>query len=272
MEGIHMKKKIIIPILIIIVVGVVACLRLTNSNKTVYKYGDNSKQSVASKTEYHKNKLIVYTDIELSDNANLRGVYDKDFKRIQAPADFKLKNGKITITCDEAECISGFEIGDYSWNYSFRYLDSDHCAVLVESWADDAGWMVSSGSDEYYTTAEKAEQNAREQAIEEKMQQAFDQVKGMWYSEDKTMYMNFYIDENGYRRVETFYNEYYENGEKVIGGYSASSISIEESAEGKYIAIDESMGYTVTTTFELSDDMKQLTNRENGEPIIFYKE
>lgn len=266
-----MKKKIIIPILLIFIVGIVACVLLLNSNKTVYKY-ENSKQTIATKSVYQKNKLTVYTNAKLEEDARLHTIYDNDFNRIDAPVELKVQNGKITIICDEAERISGFDIGDTVWNYSFRYLDSDHCAVLEETWADDAGWIVLSGYDEYYTSAEKAAEQARKQAIEEKVQQAFDQVKGMWYSEDKTMYMNFYIDEHGYRRVETFYNEYYENGEKLIGGYSASDFSIEESETGKYIRIEESMGYSVVTTFELSDDMKQLTNRENGEPIIFYKE
>ena len=261
------KQKVIIIVCICVLILLSGC----SEKKTTYTY-DNKKEITGltlTKSVYSDGKLQLYMP-DLKDGFDLT-CYDADFQKMDEDFSTGYKNGIYTIEGEAAERISGIVLrGSYDHFY-IRYLDSPQYAILWEHEATDIGWVTDGDKEKYYTQDELDQQEAAAQKKIQEQEQIFSQFEGIWIcTEDESNYLEFYLDENGHRKLAW-------NHSDGQGGYSKEEINVDainiiDGLFGPELDILDGIGWGCQYRFDLSEDMTMIINRGLDREEFYLKE
>lgn len=261
------KQKFIIMVCICVLILLSGC----SEKKTTYTY-DNKKEITGltlTKSVYSDGKLQLYMP-DLKDGFDLT-CYDADFQKMDEDFSTDYKNGIYTIKGEAAERVSGIVLrGSYDHFY-IRYLDSPQYAILWEHEATDIGWVTDGDKEKYYTQDELDQQEAAAQKRLQEQEQIFSQFKGTWIcTEDELNYLEFYLDENGNRKLTW-------NHSDGQGGYSKEEINVDainiiDGLFGPELDILDGIGWGCQYRFDLSEDMTMIINRWLDREEFYLKE
>ena len=250
------KQKVIIIVCICVLILLSGC----SEKKTTYTY-DNKKEITGltlTKSVYSDGKLQLYMP-DLKENFDLT-CYDADLQKMDEDFSTDYKNGIYTIEGEAAERVSGIVLrGSYDHFY-IRYLDSPQYAILWEHEATDIGWVTDGDKEKYYTQDELDQQEAAAQKKIQEQEQIFSQFEGIWIcTEDESNYLEFYLDENGHRKLAW-------NHSDGQGGYSKEEINVDainiiDGLFGPELDILDGIGWGCQYRFDLSEDMTMIINR-----------
>ena len=261
------KQKVIIIVCICVLILLSGC----SEKKTTYTY-DNKKEITGltlTKSVYSDGKLQLYMP-DLKENFDLT-CYDADFQKMDEDFSTDYKNGIYTIEGEAAERVSGIVLrGSYDHFY-IRYLDSPQYAILWEHEATDIGWVTDGDKEKYYTQDELDQQEAAAQKKIQEQEQIFSQFEGIWIcTEDELNYLEFYLDENGHRKLAW-------NHSDGQGGYSKEEINVDainiiDGLFGPELDILDGIGWGCQYRFDLSEDMTMIINRGLDREEFYLKE
>ena len=250
------KQKVIIIVCICVLILLSGC----SEKKTTYTY-DNKKEITGltlTKSVYSDGKLQLYMP-DLKENFDLT-CYDAGFQKMDEDFSIDYKNDIYTIEGEAAERVSGIVLrGSYDHFY-IRYLDSPQYAILWEHEATDIGWVTDGDKEKYYTQDELDQQEAAAQKKIQEQEQIFSQFEGIWIcTEDESNYLEFYLDENGHRKLAW-------NHSDGQGGYSKEEINVDainiiDGLFGPELDILDGIGWGCQYRFDLSEDMTMIINR-----------
>lgn len=207
------------------------------------------------KTKVYEDRLVVYfSEDALSDAEDVR-CYDKDFELMDEEVDFDVKDDVLIVYSDNPQDINGLRIVlDYNWEYwTIRYLDSDKCAILQYTWADDWGYFCSGDEDAYYTQEEKDAQAKRAEENRAKRDAAMAKIAGTWINESGTLRMEIYFDQ--YPIIELY--EWREDSWVITKQVNAYWVFEEPNTEPLTICIEDDRGYSYLYQFVLYNDMTE---------------
>ncbi len=261
------KQKVIIIVCICVLILLSGC----SEKKTTYTY-DNKKEITGltlTKSVYSDGKLQLYMP-DLKENFDLT-CYDADLQKMDEDFSTDYKNGIYTIEGEAAERVSGIVLrGSYDHFY-IRYLDSPQYAILWEHEATDIGWVTDGDKEKYYTQDELDQQEAAAQKKIQEQEQIFSQFEGIWIcTEDESNYLEFYLDENGHRKLAW-------NHSDGQGGYSKEEINVDainiiDGLFGPELDILDGIGWGCQYRFDLSEDMTMIINRGLDREEFYLKE
>ena len=261
------KQKVIIIVCICVLILLSGC----SEKKTTYTY-DNKKEITGltlTKSVYSDGKLQLYMP-DLKENFDLT-CYDADLQKMDEDFSTDHKNGIYTIEGEAAERVSGIVLrGSYDHFY-IRYLDSPQYAILWEHEATDIGWVTDGDKEKYYTQDELDQQEAAAQKKIQEQEQIFSQFEGIWIcTEDESNYLEFYLDENGHRKLAW-------NHSDGQGGYSKEEINVDainiiDGLFGPELDILDGIGWGCQYRFDLSEDMTMIINRGLDREEFYLKE
>ena len=261
------KQKVIIIVCICVLILLCGC----SEKKTTYTY-DNKKEITGltlTKSVYSDGKLQLYMP-DLKENFDLT-CYDADLQKMDEDFSTDYKNGIYTIEGEAAERVSGIVLrGSYDHFY-IRYLDSPQYAILWEHEATDIGWVTDGDKEKYYTQDELDQQEAAAQKKIQEQEQIFSQFEGIWIcTEDELNYLEFYLDENGHRKLTW-------NHSDGQGGYSKEEINVDainiiDGLFGPELDILDGIGWGCQYRFDLSEDMTMIINRGLDREEFYLKE
>lgn len=261
------KQKVIIIVCICVLILLSGC----SEKKTTYTY-DNKKEITGltlTKSVYSDGKLQLYMP-DLKENFDLT-CYDADLQKMDEDFSTDYKNGIYTIEGEAAERVSGIVLrGSYDHFY-IRYLDSSQYAILWEHEATDIGWVTDGDKEKYYTQDELDQQKAAAQQKIQEQEQIFSQFEGIWIcTEDESNYLEFYLDENGHRKLAW-------NHSDGQGGYSKEEINVDainiiDGLFGPELDILDGIGWGCQYRFDLSEDMTMIINRGLDREEFYLKE
>ena len=261
------KQKSIIIVCICVLILLSGC----SEKKTTYTY-DNKKEITGltlTKSVYSDGKLQLYMP-DLKENFDLT-CYDADLQKMDEDFSTDYKNGIYTIEGEAAERVSGIVLrGSYDHFY-IRYLDSPQYAILWEHEATDIGWVTDGDKEKYYTQDELDQQEAAAQKKIQEQEQIFSQFEGIWIcKEDELNYLEFYLDENGHRKLAW-------NHSDGQGGYSKEEINVDainiiDGLFGPELDILYAIDWGRQYRFGLSEDMTMIINRELDPEEFYLKE
>ena len=250
------KQKVIIIVCICVLILLSGC----SEKKTTYTY-DNKKEITGltlTKSVYSDGKLQLYMP-DLKENFDLT-CYDADLQKMDEDFSTDYKNGIYTIEGEAAERVSGIVLrGSYDHFY-IRYLDSPQYAILWEHEATDIGWVTDGDKEKYYTQDELDQQKAAVQQKIQEQEQIFSQFEGTWIcTEDESIYLEFYLDENGHRKLTW-------NHSDGQGGYRKEEINVDEiniidGLIGPELVILDGIDWGCQYSFDLTEDMTMIINR-----------
>ena len=239
--------------------------------ETTYTY-DNKKEITGltlTKSVYSDGKLQLYMP-DLKENFDLT-CYDADLQKMDEDFSIDYKNDIYTIEGEAAERVSGIVLrGSYDHFY-IRYLDSPQYAILWEHEATDIGWVTDGDKEKYYTQDELDQQEAAAQKKIQEQEQIFSQFEGIWIcTEDESNYLEFYLDENGHRKLAW-------NHSDGQGGYSKEEINVDainiiDGLFGPELDILDGIGWGCQYRFDLSEDMTMIINRGLDREEFYLKE
>lgn len=183
-----MGKKTNIVILFLMVLSLLclaACGKSKETKQRVYKYNLKENDDVFSnfyieKTEYYKDKVIIYCGGPLSESLDKSHIFEQD------GVEFSIDKNKIIAKSDTPEIVNQiqltFENGDL---YIYvRYLDSDMYAALQLQYDSEGGVTVVGNKDAFYTEEEKENIASQEKERQEKQAALFERLEGRWVSTD----------------------------------------------------------------------------------------
>ena len=261
------KQKVIIIVCICVLILLSGC----SEKKTTYTY-DNKKEITGltlTKSVYSDGKLQLYMP-DLKENFDLT-CYDAGFQKMDEDFSIDYKNDIYTIEGEAAERVSGIVLrGSYDHFY-IRYLDSPQYAILWEHEATDIGWVTDGDKEKYYTQDELDQQKAAAQKKIQEQEQIFSQFEGIWIcTEDESNYLEFYLDENGHRKLAW-------NHSDGQGGYSKEEINVDainiiDGLFGPELDILDGIGWGCQYRFDLSEDMTMIINRGLDREEFYLKE
>ena len=261
------KQKVIIIVCICVLILLSGC----SEKKTTYTY-DNKKEITGltlTKSVYSDGKLQLYMP-DLKENFDLT-CYDAGFQKMDEDFSIDYKNDIYTIEGEAAERVSGIVLrGSYDHFY-IRYLDSPQYAILWEHEATDIGWVTDGDKEKYYTQDELDQQEAAAQKKIQEQEQIFSQFEGIWIcTEDESNYLEFYLDENGHRKLAW-------NHSDGQGGYSKEEINVDainiiDGLFGPELDILDGIGWGCQYRFDLSEDMTMIINRGLDREEFYLKE
>lgn len=250
------KQKVIIMVCICVLILLGGC----SEKKTTYTY-DNKKEITGltlTKSVYSDGKLQLHMP-DLKDGFDLT-CYDAGFQKMDEDFSSDYKNGIYTIEGEAAERVSGIVLrGSYDHFY-IRYLDSPQYAILWEHEATDIGWVTDGDKEKYYTQDELDQQKAAAQQKIQEQEQNFSQFEGTWIcTEDESIYLEFYLDENGHRKLTW-------NHSDGQGGYRKEEINVDEiniidGLIGPELVILDGIDWGCQYSFDLTEDMTMIINR-----------
>ena len=261
------KQKVIIIVCICVLILLSGC----SEKKTTYTY-DNKKEITGltlTKSVYSDGKLQLYMP-DLKENFDLT-CYDADLQKMDEDFSTDYKNGIYTIEGAAAERVSGIVLrGSYDHFY-IRYLNSPQYAILWEHEATDIGWVTDGDKEKYYTQDELDQQEAAAQKKIQEQEQIFSQFEGIWIcTEDELNYLEFYLDENGHRKLTW-------NHSDGQGGHSKEEINVDainiiDGLFGPELDILDGIGWGCQYRFDLSEDMTMIINRGLDREEFYLKE
>lgn len=221
-----------------------------------YRYEEEEVLSFSVlKTKVYENRIKVYFSEDALSDAEDVTYYDADSDCWKDLPDFDVKGDVLTIYTDNPRDINNLKIIlDYNREYwSIRYLDSDKCAILQYTWADDLGYMQNGDEDAYYTQEEK---DARAKAAEEsraRRDAAMAKIAGTWENESGTLRMKIYFD--NYPIIEVY--ELSEDSWVITMQINAYWVYEEPNADPLTICIEDDRGYSRIYEFILYNDMTE---------------
>ncbi len=183
--------------------------------------------------------------------------YDADFNKWDEEIDFDADDDVLIIYTDKPQDISGLKIIlDYNQEYwTIRYLDSDKCAILQYTWADDWGYFCNGDEDAYYTQAEKDAQAKRIQENLERRDAAMAKIAGTWEDETGTVRMRIYFAEHPIIEVYALSNDEWALIKQIHADWVGENSSTEPDVTCIYI--EEGRGYSCMYDFTLYNNLTE---------------
>ena len=182
-----MKKYVLSIGFLIVLLGLLSACENKMATNT-YTYENEAVLNIQiEKTEVYDDSIVItFAEDSLSDVEKVE-CFSSDFSVIEDDADFSFQNDVLTIETDHADMISGIKVWESRRDLYFcvRYLDSDSYAMLVYSWAEDAGYIATGDEDAFYTQAEKDQQRELAEKQEEAQNLAFRKLQGEWLNESE---------------------------------------------------------------------------------------
>ncbi len=141
--------------------------------------------------------------------------YDADLEKIDSALEYEWGNNSLgtngqilKVEGERADEIDGVKIMDNDVELYVRYLQSEQFVHLYYTWADDYGFMLSSGDrDAYYTQEEKDAQAQREAEYQQEQEEIFAQISGKWVMEDGSETYIFTKEEDAFYIEHSYINE-----------------------------------------------------------------
>ena len=163
---IHMKRKKNICLITMLIL-VLSMLSAYGNKMTTNKFNNEAILGIEiKKIEAYLDKLVVtFADDSLSEIEKVEiDYYGTDNAVTTETPDFSFQKDVLTIETNHADEVSEMRIWDKDRDLYFyvRYIYSDSYAMLVYSWADDAGYLVNGDEDAFYTEEEKEAQEELE--------------------------------------------------------------------------------------------------------------
>lgn len=221
---------------------------------TAYTYENEAVLGIKiEKAEVYENKFVVTFAKDSLSGVKKAECYSADLSVIEEEPGFSWKKDVLTIKTDHADRISGIKVWDSNRDVYFyvRYMDSDSYAMLVYSWADDVGYMVSGDEDAYFTQEEKEAQNKSAESQAEAETLTYSKLLGEWINESGDTCIVF--DDNGDDRYFSVYELAGDEWGEVETMY-VSDLSEQESDEGTKITLYDNQEWGRAVFFSISDE------------------
>lgn len=223
-----MKRKKNIYLIIMLVL-VLSMLSACGNKMTTNKFNNEAILGIEiKKIEAYLDKLVViFADDSLSEIEKVEiDYYGTDNSVTTETPDFSFQKDVLTIETNHADEISEMRIWDKDRDLYFyvRYIYSGAYAMLVYSWADDAGYLVNGDEDAFYTEEEKEIQEELKELQAEAEAFAYSRLMGEWINESENVRIIFSVNdeyEGRYFVVSELINgEWKEYDLMVIGDFS----------------------------------------------------
>lgn len=205
----------------------------------------------------YEDRVEVYFSRRALSDADEVECYDEDFNKWEGEIDFDADDDILIIYTDNPQDISGLKIIlDYNQEYwDIRYLDSDKCAVLQYTWADDYGYFCNGDEDAYYTQAEKDAQAKNLQDNLARRDAAMAKITATWQDQSGNIRMKVYFDEHPVIEIYALSADEWTLTKQVnaywVGEYNQTDPEI------TCIYIEESKGYGYLYNFTLYNNLTE---------------
>lgn len=228
---IHMKRKKNICLITMLILAL-SMLSACGNKMTTNKFNNEAILGIEiKKIEAYLDKLVVtFADDSLSEIEKIEiDYYGTDNSVITETPDFSFQKNVLTIETNHADEVSEMRIWDKDRDLYFyvRYIYTDSYAMLVYSWADDAGYLVNGDEDAFYTEEEKEAQEELEELQAEAETFAYSRLMGEWINESENVCIVFSVNDEYKERYfavsELIDGEWKECDLMVIGDLSEYS-------------------------------------------------
>lgn len=234
-----------------------------------YKEEDfrNIKQRII-KTEYYEDKAVVYFSEGSLDSVHSVICYASDLSEIENEYSFTMEGNALTVYCDEAEKISGLNLGIYENDYlKIRHLDSYAVGMLWEKCVGNAGYV--SFEQSYYKSDEIAGQDELNM-MKEEFSRELSEIAGVWENAEHTFKVEIKENERG---------RYIEEYEKVEEQWCMYNITRIDYIDVMYYS-DGRLGVTITTddgvrrnkSFSVENYYTEIEWSAKDESFIVYRQ